>query len=107
MKTKKQLFEAAMKGPKLEYNVLLQLLEVMSDIRHISLSYIAKDSGLGVRATRKEMERVYREEVADGKTTKECNNKDCVYRDSEGKCKFRGKTLIENGVCKSYMKEPI
>ena len=66
MKTKKQLFEAARMGPALEYNVLLQLLDVITDIRNLYIHCIMEEEGKASEAVRAEMERVYREEVKDG-----------------------------------------
>ncbi len=66
MKTKKQLFEAAMKGPKLEYNTLLQLLDAITDIRNIYIHCVLEEEGKGSKAVRAEMERLYGEEVGDG-----------------------------------------
>ncbi len=66
MKTKKQLFEAARMGPALEYNTLLQLLDVITDIRNTYIHCVLEEEGKASEAVRAEMERVYREEVKDG-----------------------------------------
>lgn len=66
MKTKKQLFKAAMKGPALEYNVLLQILDVLTDQRNITIACIVEEDGVNVEAVKAEMKRVHREEIADG-----------------------------------------
>ncbi len=105
MKTKKQLFEAAMKGPNLEYNTLLQLLDAITDIRNLYITCVLEEDGVNVGAVKAEMRRVWEAEVEDGKITKKCKYENCVYRDSEARCRFKGKTLIENGKCKSYEME--
>ena len=66
MKTKKQLFKAAMKGPALEYNVLLQLKDAITDIRNIYIHCVLEEEGKGNEAVRAEMERVYEMEMRDG-----------------------------------------
>jgi len=66
MKTKKQLFKAAMKGPDPKYNTLLQLLDAITDIRNIYIHCVLEEDGKGNEAVRAEMERLYREEVEDG-----------------------------------------
>ena len=66
MKTKKQLFKAAMKGPDPKYNTLLQLLDTITDIRNIYIHCVLEEEGKESAAVRAEMERVYREEVEDG-----------------------------------------
>jgi len=66
MKTKKQLFAAAMKGPDPKYNALLQLLDAITDIRNIHIHCVLEDDGKGNEAVRAEMERIYLEEVEDG-----------------------------------------
>ena len=66
MKTKKQLFKAAMKGPKLEYSVLLQILEAVTDQRNITIACVLKEDGEDIEAMRAEMERIYLEEVQGG-----------------------------------------
>ena len=66
MKTKKQLFEAAMKGPDPKYNTLLQLLDAITDIRNIYITCVVEEDGVDVGAVRGEMRRVFEAEVADG-----------------------------------------
>lgn len=103
MKTKKELFEAAMKGPDPKYNALLQILDAITDIRNVYLHCVIMDEGKDEEAVGKEMRRLYQAEIAD-----EVCREDCVYKNREGfltpACGFGGETIIKNGVCKSYRK---
>ena len=58
MKRKKQLFEAAMKGPDPKYNTLLQLLDVITDIRNLYITCVVEEEGVDVGAVKAEMRKV-------------------------------------------------
>ncbi len=64
MKTKKQLLKTAKKGPDIQYNTLLQILEAVTDIRNITIACIMEEEGEDVTAAKAEMKKVYREEMA-------------------------------------------
>ena len=104
MKTKKQLFKAAMKGPDPKYNTLLQLLDAIADIRNIYIHCVMEDEGKDSGAVRREMERLYGAEIQD-----EGCREDCMYKDREGvlmpACRFGGGPIIKDGTCKSYTQE--
>ena len=104
MKTKKQLFKAAMKGPDPKYNTLLQLLDAITDIRNIYIHCVMEDEGKEDEAVRAEMKRVFEAEIRD-----EVCREDCMYKDREGflmpACRFGGEPVIKDGTCKSYTQE--
>lgn len=66
MKTKNQLFEGARKGPDPKYNALLQILDVITDIRNIYLHCVVMDEGKDEETVGKELKRLYEAEVKDG-----------------------------------------
>ena len=64
MKTKKQLFKAATKGPDIQYNTLLQILEAVIDQRNITIACIMEEEE-DITAVKAEMKRIYQEEMAE------------------------------------------
>ena len=65
MKPKKQLLKTAKKGPDIQYNTLLQILEAVTDQRNITIACIMEEEGEDVTAVKAEMKKVYREEIAE------------------------------------------
>ena len=65
MKTKKQLFEAATKGP-LHNRVLFEILDVITDLRNIIIACKLEEEGVDIEPVKAEMKRLYEAEVRDG-----------------------------------------
>ena len=63
MKTREQLFKAAKKGPNIEYNTLLQILESVTDTRNCVITAIMENQGEEVTAMKAEIKKVYQEEI--------------------------------------------